>query len=71
MTDIVLEVIDTLDLGVPRLVVNVEVSKQADTAVGLHQTTTRVRLESLSNNAVLNCHVGSVSADRKGLVAPP
>ena len=66
-----MEVILTLHFGVSRLVVDVEIAEQTDTAVGLNQAAARMRLEPLRNNGVLDSDVGNFSADREGLVATP
>lgn len=70
-TNIVLEVIDALDLGVPSLVVDVQVPKHADAVVGLYQPPTRMSLKPLTHYGILDCDVVDGTIDREGLIPAP
>lgn len=71
MSYIILKVIHALYLGITSLVVNVEVSEQTDTIICLDETATRVCLQSLTDDGVLNRHIVHVAVDTKGLIATP
>jgi hypothetical protein len=53
-THIVLEVVHALNLGISCLVINIQVPEEADTKVTLHQPSTGVSLQTLSNDRILN-----------------
>ena len=68
---IVLEVVHALDFRVAGFVVDVQIAEETDAAVGLHEATTRMGLESLSDDGILNCNICNGSADGKRLVSAP
>ena len=55
--DVIGEVVDALDIGVPGFVVDVEVSEKGHAAIGLHESSTAMGLQTLSDNTVLNCDI--------------
>lgn len=58
-----------LDFWVAGFVVDVQIAEETDAAVGLHEPTTRMGFESLSDDGILDSNIRGGSADGKGLVS--
>lgn len=69
--DIIGKVVSTLNFWVAGLVVDIEVAKEGDASISLDQPATRMCLETLTDDAVLDCDVGSCPTDRERLVSAP
>lgn len=71
VNDVVGEVIHTLDFRIASFVVNVQVAEKGNPAISLHEPATRMSLQALADDAILNGNVRSIAIDGEGLIAAP
>ena len=55
---IIYKLVQSLDFGITGLILDIEIAVKRNATLGLYQTTARVRLQTLTDNRVLNGNVG-------------
>jgi len=68
---IILKIVDTLDLGIPRLIIDIQIPKKADPTIRLHESTARMRVQALTDDGILDRHIAHVAIYRERLVPSP